>query len=160
MCGFTDYRDRAVGNKAWGMPLAWPPAGWRRRGFGKLVGAGSLAAMIAAGGASGPASIGPAPRTLAAYSSGAPDTGSPNGHAYVPPAGHAANTSHPNHVIGTGTPASCTSAAVVSAVAKGGIITFNCGPHPVTITMTGTAKVVNTSHKEVLTAAARSASCT
>lgn len=150
MCRFTDYRDRAAGNKAWGMPPAWPPSGWPKRGFGKLVGAGSLAATIAVGGASGPASIGPAPRTLAAYSSGAPGTGNPNGHAYVPPTGHAANTSHPNHIIGTGTPASCTSAAVVSAVAKGGIITFNCGRHPVTITMTGTAKVVNTSHKVVL----------
>ncbi len=150
MCRFSDYRDRAAGNKAWGMPLAWPPSGWPKRGFGRLVGAGSLATTIAVGGASGPASIGPAPRTLAAYSSGAPDTGNPNGHAYVPPAGHAANTSDPNHVIGTGTPASCTSAAVVSAVAEGGIITFNCGPNPVTITMTGTAKVVNTSHKVVL----------
>jgi hypothetical protein len=39
---------------------------------------------------------------------------------------------------------------VVSAVAKGGTITFNCGPNPVTITMTATAKVVNTSHQVVL----------
>jgi hypothetical protein len=68
----------------------------------------------------------------------------------VPPAGRAVNTSHPNHVIGHGTPASCTSAAVVRAVAQGGIITFNCGPNPVTITMTATAKVVNTSHQVVL----------
>ena len=145
-----DYRDRAASNKASGVPPAWPPSGWPKRGFGKLVGAGSLAAPIAVGGASGPASIGPAPRTLAAYSSDAPGTGNPNGHAYVPPAGRAVNTGHPNHVIGTGTPASCTSAAVVNAVAKGGIITFNCGPKPVTITMTATAKVVNTSHKVVL----------
>ncbi len=48
------------------------------------------------------------------------------------------------------TPASCTSAAVVRAVAKGGVINFNCGPKPVTITMTATAKVVNTSHQVVL----------
>jgi hypothetical protein len=47
-------------------------------------------------------------------------------------------------VIGDGSPTSCTSAAVVQAVAAGGIITFNCGPDPVTITMTATAKVVNT----------------
>jgi len=46
-------------------------------------------------------------------------------------------------VIGTGTPASCTSEAVVSAVAAGGVITFNCGPDPVTITMKATAKVRN-----------------
>ena len=53
-------------------------------------------------------------------------------------------------MIGDGTPAGCTSAAVVQAVAEGGIITFDCGPKPVTITMTATAKVVNTSHQVVL----------
>jgi predicted outer membrane repeat protein len=72
------------------------------------------------------------------------------GHAYVSLAARAVDTSHPNHVIGNGTPASCTSSAVVEAVAKGGIITFDCGPNPVTITMTATAKVVNTSHQIVL----------
>ena len=39
---------------------------------------------------------------------------------------------------------------MVKAVAQGGIIAFNCGPKPVTITMTATAKVVNTSHRVVL----------
>jgi hypothetical protein len=118
--------------------------------LGRLAGLGSLAAMIAAGVASCPASIAPAPRTLAAYSSGPLDVGNPNGHAYVPPAGRAASTSDSSNVIGVGTPASCTSAAVVRAVAEGGVITFNCGPNPVTITMTATAKVVNTNHQVVL----------
>ena len=76
--------------------------------------------------------------------------GNPSGHVPVPPAGRAVNTSHPTRVVGRGTPASCTSAAVVRAVAKGGIITFNCGPKPVIITMTATAKVVNTRHRVVL----------
>ena len=53
------------------------------------------------------------------------------------------DTSHPDRVIGKGTPGSCTSKAVVSAVAAGGIITFSCGPDPVTIRMTATAKVRN-----------------
>ncbi len=53
-------------------------------------------------------------------------------------------------VVGTGTPASCTSRAVVRAVAKGGLITFDCGPQPVTIAMKRTAKVVNTSATVVL----------
>ena len=79
-----------------------------------------------------------------------PDFGNPGGHGSVPRAGAAVNTGHPNHVIGSGSPAGCTSAAVVKAVASGGIITFNCGPNPVTITMTATAKVVNTSHQVVL----------
>jgi hypothetical protein len=53
------------------------------------------------------------------------------------------DTSHPNHVVGRGTPASCTSAAVVAAVKAGGIITFDCGSAPVTIEMTETAKIFN-----------------
>lgn len=53
-------------------------------------------------------------------------------------------------VVGTGTPTSCTSRAVVRAVAKGGVIAFDCGPSPVTIVMKRTAKVVNTSSRVVL----------
>jgi len=53
-------------------------------------------------------------------------------------------------VVGHGTPASCTSRAVVQAVAAGGVIAFSCGPRPVTIVMTATAKVRNTSAKVVL----------
>jgi Chlamydia polymorphic membrane protein (Chlamydia_PMP) repeat len=72
-----------------------------------------------------------------------PKYGNPHGHAYVPAAGRAVSTAHPNHIVGHGTPAGCTSAAVVRAVAMGGIITFDCGPKPVTITMTATAKIVH-----------------
>ncbi len=79
-----------------------------------------------------------------------PDFGNPAGHARVPLAGDAVATNHPSHVIGNGTPTSCTSAAVVRAVASGGVIVFKCGPGPVTITMTATARVVNTSHLIVL----------
>ncbi|HFE46703.1 MAG TPA: hypothetical protein ENJ18_14605 [Nannocystis exedens] len=46
-------------------------------------------------------------------------------------------------MIGDGTPASCTSAAVVEAVAGGGIITFDCGPDPITIVLEETAKIFN-----------------
>jgi hypothetical protein len=53
-------------------------------------------------------------------------------------------------VVGTGTSASCTSRAVVRAVARGGTVTFACGPAPVTIAMKRTAKVVNTSSRVVL----------
>ena len=76
--------------------------------------------------------------------------GNPSGSAVVPAAAQLVNTSHPTRVIGNGTPASCTSAAVVAAVAAGGIITFSCGPGPVTIAMQATAKVVNTSAEVVL----------
>ena len=76
--------------------------------------------------------------------------GNPAGHAFVPVAGRAVNTSQPTQVIGKGTPGSCTSAAVVRAVAKGGLITFNCGPKHVTIIMRATAKVRNTSSRVVI----------
>ncbi len=89
---------------------------------------------------------------LATHASAAavPNFGNPDGHAYVPPAGRAVSTRHPNHVIGNGSPASCTSAAVVHAVAAGGIITFNCGSKPVTIAMTATAEVIKTRRLVVL----------
>ena len=117
---------------------------------GGLVGAGCVTAVITAGAAAGAVTLPYLPRASAAHPRGLADFGNPAGHAYVSPAGRAVSTSHPNRVVGRGTPASCTSAAVVSAVAKGGIITFNCGPKPVTITMTATAKAVNTSHRIVL----------
>jgi hypothetical protein len=79
-----------------------------------------------------------------------PPAGNPAGTAPVPAAAQPVSTAHPTRVIGNGTPASCTSQAVVAAVAAGGIITFSCGPRPVTITMTATAKVVNTSSQVVL----------
>jgi hypothetical protein len=88
--------------------------------------------------------------TPAAKIASLPHYGNPGGTATVPPAAGAVSTAHPNRVIGSGTPAGCTSAAVVSAVAAGGVITFNCGPNPVTITMTATAKVVNTHRRTVL----------
>jgi PKD domain len=45
-------------------------------------------------------------------------------------------------VVGNGTPASCTEAALVAALAGGGAITFNCGPNPHTITFTS-RKTIN-----------------
>ena len=61
--------------------------------------------------------------------------GNPNGRIPVPAAARAVDTSHPDRTIGHGKPSGCTSAAVVAAVAAGGVITFDCGPDPVTITM-------------------------
>ncbi len=52
-------------------------------------------------------------------------------------------TTAPDHVIGDGTPGSCTSKAVADAVALGGIITFDCGADPITISMEETAKIFN-----------------
>ncbi len=114
---------------------------------------GLLAALAAAGGL-GLFPVGGSLTARAAQASQQarplPGFGNPDGHAHVPAAGRAVNTSHPTQVIGTGTPGGCTSAAVVGAVAKGGIIAFGCGPRPVTITLTAPAKVVNTAHQIVL----------
>ena len=68
----------------------------------------------------------------------------------VPREARAVDTSDPDRWVGDGTPASCTSRAVVRAVAKGGIIRFRCGPDPVTIELRRTAKVVNTSKRVVI----------
>ena len=78
-----------------------------------------------------------------------PVPGNPAGTAPIPPGAGAADTSSPNHVVGKGTPTSCTSAAVVAAVAAGGVITFNCGPKPVAIKMAATARVFN-NHPDVV----------
>jgi hypothetical protein len=45
------------------------------------------------------------------------------------------DVSHPTAVIGDGTPASCTQAALQTAANGGGTIVFNCGPSPTTITL-------------------------
>ena len=79
-----------------------------------------------------------------------PLAGNPGGGAPIPAAARPVDTAHPDQVVGNGTAASCTSAAVVAAVAKGGVITFDCGAKPVTITMQATAKVRNTSPEVVL----------
>lgn len=72
-----------------------------------------------------------------------PPAGNPAGKCPVPAEAQAEDSSKPTTVVGTGTPESCTSAAFVAAVAKGGVITFDCGPSPATITLTETAKVHN-----------------
>jgi len=76
--------------------------------------------------------------------------GNPDGTCTVPAEAMAVDTSTPTHVIGDGSPGSCTSAAVVATVAMGGIITFDCGPDPITITMTATAKIKNDTGPEIV----------
>lgn len=72
------------------------------------------------------------------------------GGSPVPLDARAEDVSLPTTVIGTGTAQSCTSAAFVRAVARGGVITFNCGQAPVTIVMTATAKIVNSSRPKTV----------
>jgi hypothetical protein len=132
----------ACGGAAPSATSAAPP------GAGAAVAGAASSAVARAGRSSSPApspSPSPSPPPVRL-----PAAGNPAGQAYVPPAGRPVSTSHPDHVIGDGTPASCTSQAVVAAVAAGGVITFSCGPRPVTITMDATAEVRNTSTRVVL----------
>jgi hypothetical protein len=86
--------------------------------------------------------------TNTAYSQAAalyvyPPTGNPNGHDAVPVEARAEDVSTPDHVIGNGTPESCTAEAFIAAVAQGGKITFNGGAKPFTILLNRPAKVFN-----------------
>lgn len=79
-----------------------------------------------------------------------PPAGNPEGECDVPVEAGLENISEPTTVVGTGTPDSCTGQGVVEAVAKGGVITFDCGPDPVTITLNETAKVFNDASEEIV----------
>lgn len=72
------------------------------------------------------------------------------GGATVPAEAQAESVASPRTVVGDGTAASCTSDAFVAAVAAGGVITFNCGTAPVTITLNETAKIVNNTGPKIV----------
>lgn len=75
---------------------------------------------------------------------------SPEATCDVPASAGLADVSSPRTVVGDGTPESCTSSAVVEAVAAGGVITFDCGPEPHTITLEETAKVFNNTGPDIV----------
>ncbi len=81
-----------------------------------------------------------------------PAAGSPDADraCEVPEDGGLADVSSPRTVVGDGTPESCTSAAVVAAVAGGGVITFDCGAEPVVIPLQETAKVFNDTGPDIV----------
>ncbi len=78
-----------------------------------------------------------------AVDAGAVGAGNPSGScsAGVPARGQPVDTSAPTSKIGTGTPDSCDFAQLQAAVAKGGIITFDCGGARHTILVTATLKL-------------------
>ncbi len=83
-----------------------------------------------------------------------PETGPPAGNlegmCSIPAAAGLADISNPTTVVGDGSPESCTSETFVAAVAAGGVITFDCGPEPHTITLEETAKIVNDTGPEIV----------
>lgn len=79
-----------------------------------------------------------------------PRAGNAEGHCSVPADGALEDVSNPKTVVGSGSAASCTADAFISAVARGGVITFDCGADPVTITLTRPAKIVNSTGPKIV----------
>jgi len=79
-----------------------------------------------------------------------PPAGNPDGNSPVPPEAGPEDISNPDHIVGDGTPGSCTADAFIDAVAQGGKIVFNCGPDPVTITLDRTAKIFNDANPDIV----------
>ncbi|HJL19146.1 MAG TPA: hypothetical protein RMH99_26010 [Sandaracinaceae bacterium LLY-WYZ-13_1] len=79
-----------------------------------------------------------------------PPAGNPDGDCPIPAEAAPEDTTSPDHVVGDGTPESCTGDAFIEAVAQGGVITFDCGPDPVTITLDRPAKIFNDTGPEIV----------
>jgi hypothetical protein len=79
-----------------------------------------------------------------------PPAGNPEGDCEVPAEAAQVDTTNVDHVVGNGTPSSCTSDAFITAVEQGGIIGFNCGPDPITIELERTAKIFNDTGPEIV----------
>ncbi len=99
-----------------------------------------------------PTDSGTPPTDTGTPDTGTPDTGplgtagNPDGSckAGIPAGGTPADVSKPTAVVGTGTAASCTFAALKTAVNAGGVVTFNCGATPVTLLVTATLDLPTT----------------
>lgn len=115
-----------------------------------------LMVMTLALGGCGPTDSNESPATAVtsvpqiSFSADWPQAGTADDLCSVPAQAQAADSSVPDQIVGDGTAASCTSDAFVDAVAVGGVITFDCGPDPVTITLTETAKVYNNTGPEIV----------
>ncbi len=72
-----------------------------------------------------------------------PPAGNPDATCSIPAEAGLEDSSNPDHVVGDGVPESCTGDAFIDAVAQGGVIRFDCGSEPHTITLDRPAKVFN-----------------
>ncbi|MGH1335776.1 MAG: hypothetical protein ACRBFS_06580 [Aureispira sp.] len=79
-----------------------------------------------------------------------PAAGNPNGNYAIPVGAELEDVSNPTIVIGDGSPESCTGQLVLDAVAQGGIIVFDCGADPITITLSEPAKIFNNAAPDVI----------
>ena len=81
---------------------------------------------------------------------GGPPAGNPDGTAPVPSEADLEDVSNPDHIIGDGTPESCGAESFIDAVAQGGTIVFDCGPDPITLTLSRPAKVFNDANPDIV----------
>lgn len=81
---------------------------------------------------------------------GGPPAGNPEGTAPVPFEADLEDVSNPDHIIGDGTPESCGAESFIDAVAQGGTIVFDCGPDPITLTLSRPAKVFNDANPDIV----------
>jgi hypothetical protein len=81
---------------------------------------------------------------------GGPPAGNPDGTAPVPFEADLEDVSNPDHIIGDGTPESCGAESFIDAVAQGGTIVFDCGPDPITLTLSRPAKVFNDANPDIV----------
>ncbi len=120
-------------------------AGATAQGGTSRAGGTKAETSSAKGGATAPGSTtrtgGTTGTVITAPLAGAP--GNPEGRASVPADAQLEDVSNPTTVVGNGTLDSCSGEAFIAAVAKGGVITFNCGPGPATVRLTQPAKVFN-----------------
>lgn len=117
----TSWHARAREVRAWSSA---PGGGGGAGGSGGTAGTGGSAG----GGAGGAAGAGGAGgRVIPTHCTGG-----------LPAGAQPADVSRPTTVVGTGTPGSCTFAALNTAVTRGGVVTFNCGAAPTTIAVTAT----------------------
>jgi hypothetical protein len=79
-----------------------------------------------------------------------PPAGNTDGAYPIPMEAGPEDISQPTHVIGTGTPQSVTEQAFIDAVAQGGVIVFNGGSNPFTLTLTKPAKVFNDASSKIV----------
>jgi hypothetical protein len=79
-----------------------------------------------------------------------PAAGNPDGNYTIPEGAGLEDVSNPDHVIGTGTPQSCTAEAFIAAVEQGGTIVFNGGNEPFIIHLDRPAKLFNDSPDVVI----------
>jgi hypothetical protein len=119
----------------------------KHRDFLPILSASLSLVLLACGGGKGTSAAAGGGGTIPTYPPtdplSGPAAGNPDGKSLVPVEALAADVSHPDRVIGTGRPESCTSEAFIAAVALGGKITFNGGTKPFTLTLNRPAKVFN-----------------